>query len=200
MILVIDNYDSFTYNLVQLIGSLGCEVVVHRNDEVTVEEVLAASPSGVVVSPGPGRPDDAGVSRDVIRAASDARIPVLGVCLGHQCIAEVFGGRVVSGPVPVHGKTAQVHHSGEGLLAGVPSPFTATRYHSLMVDQDRVGEGLRVAAKTEDGIVMALTHEELPVFGVQFHPESILTPDGRTILKNFLEACGEGALVAAGGE
>ncbi|TLM68805.1 MAG: aminodeoxychorismate/anthranilate synthase component II, partial [Actinobacteria bacterium] len=168
MILVIDNYDSFTYNLVQLLAALGASVEVRRNDAVTAEEALALSPRGVVISPGPGTPDDAGVSRDVIRAAAAAGVPVLGVCLGHQCIAEVYGGTICRAPKPVHGKTDEIGHDGAGLFAGIPSPFTATRYHSLCVDADSVPEALEVQATTQDGVVMALRHRELPVFGVQF--------------------------------
>jgi anthranilate synthase/phosphoribosyltransferase len=191
MILVIDNYDSFTYNLVQLVAALGVEVEVERNDAVTAEQVIDRAPAGIIISPGPGTPDDSGVSRDVIRAAIDAEIPLLGVCLGHQCIADVLGGEVVRGPVPIHGKTAQVHHDGTDLLEGLPSPFTATRYHSLMVDPDSVPDELAVSARTEDGIIMALTHRELPVYGMQFHPESVLTPEGTKMLARFLEIAGE---------
>ncbi len=191
MILVIDNYDSFTYNLVQLLSALGAAVRVERNDVISAEDALALEPTGVVISPGPGTPDDAGISRDVIRMAGERRVPTLGVCLGHQCIAEVFGGRVTRGPEPVHGKTADVHHAGLGVLADVPSPFTATRYHSLVVEPDSVPATLEVTARTDDGIVMALRHRELPLFGVQFHPESVLTPDGVKVLSNFLRVCGE---------
>jgi anthranilate synthase/phosphoribosyltransferase len=191
MIHVIDNYDSFTYNLVQLIAALGGEVQVSRNDAVTPADVVAGRPSGIVISPGPGGPDDAGISKAVVSAAGDAQIPVLGVCLGHQCVGEVFGARVGRAPVPVHGKTANVLHSGEGLFEGVPSPFTATRYHSLVVEADTVPDVLEVTARTEDGLVMALTHRELPIYGVQFHPESVLTPEGTAILANFLAMTGE---------
>ncbi|MDZ4170467.1 MAG: anthranilate phosphoribosyltransferase [Coriobacteriia bacterium] len=191
MILVIDNYDSFTYNLVQLLAALGAEVEVRRNDALSAADALALGPSGIVISPGPGTPDDAGISRDVIRAAVDAGVPVLGVCLGHQCIAEVFGGSVCRAPKPVHGKTDEVSHDGSGLFAGVPSPFTATRYHSLIVDAAHVPEELQVQASTPDGVIMGLCHREKPVFGVQFHPESVLTPEGAKLLANFLDVAGE---------
>lgn len=191
MILVIDNYDSFTYNLVQLLAALGAEVEVRRNDVCAAEDALALSPRGVVVSPGPGTPADAGISRDVIRAAAEAGVPVLGVCLGHQCIAEVYGGTVCRAPRPVHGKTDEVSHDGRYLFAGIPSPFTATRYHSLCVDAASVPDVLEVQATTPDGVVMGLHHRELPVFGVQFHPESVLTPEGAKLLANFLDVTGE---------
>ncbi|MFA5844370.1 MAG: anthranilate phosphoribosyltransferase [Coriobacteriia bacterium] len=191
MILVVDNYDSFTYNLAQMLAALGAEIRVERNDAVSGEQVAAMAPSGVVVSPGPGTPADAGASGEVIAACAAAGIPVLGVCLGHQCVAEVFGGRVVRAPVPVHGKTADVLHDGTGLFSGMPRPFTATRYHSLVVESGSVPDVLEVIARTADGLVMALRHHELPIFGVQFHPESILTPEGAVLLRNFLEMCGE---------
>ncbi|NTU72407.1 MAG: anthranilate phosphoribosyltransferase, partial [Coriobacteriia bacterium] len=191
MILVIDNYDSFTYNLVQLLAALGAEVEVRRNDTLTAEEALALRPAGIVVSPGPGTPDDAGISREVILAAAAAGVPLLGVCLGHQCIAEVYGGTVCRAPKAVHGKTDEVSHNGEGVFAGIPSPFTATRYHSLCVDGDSVPDALEIVATTPDGVVMGLRHRELAVFGVQFHPESVLTPEGTKLLANFLDVTGE---------
>ena len=191
MILVVDNYDSFTYNLVQLLAALGAEVEVRRNDTITAAEAIALDPTGIVVSPGPGTPDDAGISRDVIRAAAEAGIPLLGVCLGHQCVAEVYGGTICRSPRPVHGKTDEVTHDGKALFAGIPSPFTATRYHSLCVDAASVPPALEVQATTPDGVVMGLRHRELPVFGVQFHPESVLTPEGTKLLANFLDVCGE---------
>ncbi len=191
MILVVDNYDSFTYNLVQLLAALGAEVCVRRNDAISADEAVALGPTGIVISPGPGTPDDAGVSRDVIRAAAEAGVPVLGVCLGHQCIAEVFGGSICRSPKPVHGKTDQVTHDGSGIFAGVPNPFTATRYHSLCVDTESLPAVLRVQATTPDGVVMAVEHAERPVFGVQFHPESVLTPEGAKLLANFLDVAGE---------
>ena len=191
MILVIDNYDSFTYNLVQLLAALGAEVEVRRNDEISARDALALGPVGIVISPGPGTPDDAGVSRDVVRAAAGAGVPLLGVCLGHQCIADVYGGTVCRAPVPVHGKTDEVHHDATGLFVGIPSPFTATRYHSLCVEVESLPDALEVHARTSDGVVMALTHRELPLYGVQFHPESVLTPEGAKLLANFLVLAGE---------
>ena len=191
MILIIDNYDSFTYNLVQLLAALGAEVEVRRNDAITPAEALAMKPAGIVVSPGPGTPSDAGISRAVIRAAAEAGIPLLGVCLGHQSIAEEFGGTVCRSPKAVHGKTDEVTHDGQALFAGIPSPFTATRYHSLCVDAASVPDVLEVQATTPDGVIMGLRHRELPIFGVQFHPESVLTPEGTKLLANFLDVTGE---------
>jgi anthranilate synthase/aminodeoxychorismate synthase-like glutamine amidotransferase len=184
MIAVIDNYDSFTYNLVQYLGELGADVQVFRNDSVSVDELEFLTPSHVVISPGPGDPAQAGISNDVIRCLGEYR-PLLGVCLGHQCIGEVFGGQVVRAPRLMHGKTSPVHHNGDGLFSGVPSPFTATRYHSLIVAEPLPGE-LEPTATTEEGELMALRHKERPIFGVQFHPESILTVMGKQILQNFL--------------
>lgn len=191
MILVIDNYDSFTYNLVQLLAALGAEVEVRRNDALTAEEALAMAPRGIVISPGPGTPDDAGISRDIVRLAFAAGLPLLGVCLGHQCIAQVFGGEVCRSPKPVHGKTDEVTHDGTGVFAGVPSPFTATRYHSLCVDESSLPEELAITARTPDGVIMGLRHASAPLFGVQFHPESVLTPEGAKLLANFLDITGE---------
>lgn len=210
MILVIDNYDSFTYNLVQLLAALGAEVEVRRNDAVTAKEALALAPAGVVISPGPGTPADAGVSAGVVRAAVEAGVPVLGVCLGHQVIAEVFGASVRRAPKPVHGKTDEISHDGQTLFAGIESPFTATRYHSLCVDADSIVAPLVVQARTADGVIMGIRHSDKPVFGVQFHPESVLTPEGAKLLANFLDVCGEvplarsaedapAAIAAAGG-
>ncbi|MGH9065077.1 MAG: anthranilate synthase component II [Acidimicrobiales bacterium] len=184
-VLVIDNYDSFTWNLVQELGGLGAEVSVWRNDAITAAEVDASGPDAVVVSPGPGRPRDAGVSMDVI-AAMGRRVPVLGVCLGHQCIGQLFGAEIVAAPEVVHGKTSPVHHRGQGVLAGLDSPFDATRYHSLVVDRASVPPELEVTAETGDGLVMGLRHRELPIEGVQFHPESILTGVGPRLLEAFL--------------
>jgi anthranilate synthase component 2 len=194
MILVIDNYDSFTYNLVQLLAALGAEVRVERNDALPAAEALALRPAGIVISPGPGTPAEAGISGDVVRAAAEAGVPVLGVCLGHQVIAEVFGGRVCRAPRPVHGKTDEIAHDGSGLFAGIPSPFTATRYHSLCVQADSIAEPLAVQARTADGVIQGVRHRDLPVFGVQFHPESVLTPEGTKLLANFLDVCGEVSL------
>ncbi len=184
MIAVIDNYDSFTYNLVQYLGELGAEVCVFRNDAISAAELDALAPSHVVISPGPGGPSDAGISRQVIREIGTRR-PVLGVCLGHQCIGDVFGGRVVRAPRLVHGKTSPVYHYGNGLYRGLPSPFDATRYHSLIVAEP-LPSGLEVTAFTAEGEVMGLRHKTYPIHGVQFHPESILTNGGKQILSNFL--------------
>ena len=185
-VLVIDNYDSFVYNLVQYLGELGADPVVYRHDAVGLDELIALDPDAVLVSPGPGRPEDAGVSNEAIRRFGERGVPVLGVCLGHQCIGQVFGGDVVRAPKVMHGKTSEIRHSGAGVLAGLPSPFTATRYHSLVVDRDSVPDVLEVTAESEDGLVMALRHRELPIEGVQFHPESILTESGHDLLRNFL--------------
>jgi anthranilate synthase/aminodeoxychorismate synthase-like glutamine amidotransferase len=185
-VLVIDNYDSFVYNLVQYLGELGADPVVYRHDAVGLDELIALDPDAVLVSPGPGRPEDAGVSNEAIRTFGERGVPVLGVCLGHQCIGQVFGGDVVRAPKVMHGKTSEIRHSGAGVLAGLPSPFTATRYHSLVVDRDSVPDVLEVTAESEDGLVMALRHRELPIEGVQFHPESILTESGHDLLRNFL--------------
>lgn len=186
MLLVIDNYDSFTYNLVQYLGELGAEMAVVRNDAVTVEEALAMRPSRIVISPGPRTPDDAGITLGLIEAAS-RRVPILGVCLGHQAIGQVFGARVVLAEHLMHGKTSPVYHNGSGLHSGLPNPFTATRYHSLTLHPDSIPSALAVTAWTEDGEVMGVRHRELSVFGVQYHPESIMTEGGKLILKNFLE-------------
>jgi anthranilate synthase/phosphoribosyltransferase len=191
MILVIDNYDSFTYNLVQLLGLLGADTRVERNDAVSVGQVLAMAPNGIVVSPGPGTPDSAGASEAIVAAAAEAGIPLLGVCLGHQAIAEVFGGKVVRADEAVHGKTSTVRHAGKGLMAGMPPEFTATRYHSLIVERSSLPSCMEVTAETVDGIVMAMQHTDKPIFGVQFHPESILTPEGAVLMRNFLELAGE---------
>ena len=187
MILLIDNYDSFTYNLVQYLGELGAAVSVVRNDAVTVEDVVAAGPQRIVISPGPGRPEDAGVTMDVIRRLGGTT-PILGVCLGHQAIGAAFGGDVVRAGVPMHGKTSTIEHDGRGVFAGIGGPFLASRYHSLVVDERGFPDALEISARTSDeGIVMGLRHREWPIHGVQFHPESILTGEGRKILRNFLE-------------
>ena len=185
MILMIDNYDSFTYNLVQYIGELGQELVVYRNDRIRIDEIERISPHGIVISPGPCTPNEAGISNDVIKAFA-GKIPILGVCLGHQCIGQVYGGRVVRAPELMHGKTSQVYHHGGDLYEGIPSPFTATRYHSLVVERSSLPESLEVTAETEDGVIMGVAHRQLDVEGVQFHPESILTQDGMRLLSNFL--------------
>ncbi|MCU1488710.1 MAG: glutamine amidotransferase of anthranilate synthase or aminodeoxychorismate synthase [Acidimicrobiaceae bacterium] len=183
---VIDNYDSFVYNLVQYLGELGAEPVVVRNDEVDLAGLRKLNPAALLISPGPGDPSDAGVSCEAIAELGGEGLPVLGVCLGHQCIGEVFGGRVVRAPVLMHGKTSFVHHRGGGVLSGLPEPFEATRYHSLVVDPDSIPAVLEVTAETGDGVVMGLRHRELPIEGVQFHPESILTRVGHELLGNFL--------------
>lgn len=188
MLIVIDNYDSFTYNLVQYLGELGAEPRVYRNDEVSAAELEQLSPSHLVISPGPGRPEDGGVSNEAIRALA-GKAAILGVCLGHQCIAHVFGGRIERAPRLLHGKTSLIYHSGEGLFAGLPRPFEATRYHSLIVTAP-VPEELEVTACTAEGEVMALRHRELHIYGLQFHPESILTEGGKKILRNFLDLKG----------
>jgi anthranilate synthase/aminodeoxychorismate synthase-like glutamine amidotransferase len=184
-VVVIDNYDSFTYNLVQYLGELGAEPVVHRNDAVTVDEVEALAPDAVLISPGPGRPDDAGISNAVIARLGQS-VPVFGVCLGHQCIGQVFGGTIVRAERGMHGKTSLVRHGDSGLMAGLANPFEATRYHSLVVERDTLPDVLEVTAETEDGVIMGLRHRELPIEGVQFHPESILTSVGKELLANFL--------------
>jgi len=184
-VLVIDNYDSFVYNLVQYLGELGADPVVHRHDEIDLADAERLAPDAVLISPGPGRPEDAGLSNDLIREWA-GQVPILGVCLGHQCIGQVFGGEVVRAPEVMHGKTSWIHHNGGGVFAGLPEPLEATRYHSLVVSRDGLPDELEVTAETEDGVVMALRHRELAVEGVQFHPESILTEAGRDLLSNFL--------------
>jgi anthranilate synthase component II len=186
-VLVIDNYDSFTYNLVQYLGELGAEVLVRRNDEVSTEEIPALHPDRIVVSPGPCTPNEAGVSLEVIEKASEG-VPVLGVCLGHQAIGQAYGGKVVRSKEPVHGKTARILHDGEGVYRELPQGFEATRYHSLVIEPESVPECLMVTSWTEDGVIMGVRHKELPVEGVQFHPESVLTGSGKSLLKNFLES------------
>jgi anthranilate synthase component 2 len=189
MLLVIDNYDSFTFNLVQYLGELGASPSVYRNDRLTVEEALALGPRALVISPGPGTPRQAGISCELIHALA-GRCPILGVCLGHQAIGEVFGGVVSRAPVPVHGKTSRVHHDGRGVFRGLGNPLEATRYHSLIVERAGLPACLEVSAWTEEGLVMGLRHHEAAVEGVQFHPESILTAEGKRLLRNFLEAAG----------
>ena len=185
---LLDNYDSFTWNLVQYLRELGATVEVARNDAVTPEAVLARGFDGIVISPGPGVPADAGISRDLVRAAA-GQAPILGVCLGHQAIGEVYGARVVRAARLMHGKTSPIEHDGDDLFAGLPNPFPATRYHSLLLEPSTVGEPLRVIARTAEGEIMGIRHTELPVWGVQFHPESILTPAGKMLLANFLGFC-----------
>lgn len=187
MVLVIDNYDSFTYNLVQYLGELGATVIVRRNDEATIVELKSLDHARVVISPGPGRPEQAGVSLDVIKEFGP-RMPLLGVCLGHQAIGLAFGGEVIRAPLPIHGKTSTVEHTGKGVFEGLTASFQAGRYHSLVVSERTLPSELEVTARTkEDGLVMGLRHKTLPIHGVQFHPESVLTNEGRRILRNFLE-------------
>ena len=184
-ILVIDNYDSFVYNLVQYLGELGAQPVVYRNDELSVREALALDVDGILLSPGPGRPEDAGIMLDLIRQGAGVK-PIFGVCLGHQAIGQVFGGDVVRASELMHGKTSQVHHHNQGVFAGLPNPLTATRYHSLVVEPSTLPDCLEITASTEDGTIMGLRHREFAVEGVQFHPESILTVAGHDLLKTFL--------------
>ena len=183
---LIDNYDSFTFNLVHYIGELGADVTVWRNDEVSVDEAIAENPDALVLSPGPCTPNEAGICLDLVRAASATK-PILGVCLGHQAIGQVFGGRVVRAPLPMHGKISRVSHNARGLFRGVNGPFHATRYHSLVIDRATAPEDLEITAEADDGLIMAVSHRDRPVHGVQFHPESIASEHGRTILKNFLD-------------
>ncbi len=189
-ILVLDNYDSFVYNLVQYLGELGADPVVLRHDAIDLDGMRSFRPDGVLISPGPGRPTDAGISNQVIAELGDD-IPILGVCLGHQCIGEVFGGTVVPAATIMHGKTSVIHHDGRGVLTGLPDPFTATRYHSLVVDPASVPPELEVTAWAEDGTVMGVRHRERPIEGVQFHPESILTAEGHQLIENWLAGCTE---------
>jgi anthranilate synthase component 2 len=186
MIVLVDNYDSFAFNLVHYFGELGADVTVHRNDKVTVQDVLAAKPEAIVLSPGPCTPNEAGICLDLIGQAS-ATVPILGVCLGHQAIGQAFGGKVTRAPSPVHGKLSEVRHQGQGVFRGINGAFKATRYHSLVVERDSLPETLGVTAETDDRLVMGLAHRSLPVHGVQFHPESIASQHGHLMLKNFLE-------------
>ena len=186
MFLLIDNYDSFTYNLFHFLGELGAEVEVRRNDALSAQEALAMNPEGLVLSPGPCDPDQAGICLDLVAAAA-GRLPILGVCLGHQSVGQSFGGKVVRAPAPMHGKLSQISHDGKGVFAGLPSPLTATRYHSLVVERDSLPDSLEITAQTADGVVMGLRHRELPIHGVQFHPESIASEHGHALLANFLK-------------
>ena len=195
MLLLIDNYDSFTYNLFHYLGMLGASVEVRRNDSLSVDDALAMNPAAIVISPGPCDPDRAGICLDLIAEAA-GRIPILGVCLGHQSIGQAFGGRVVRAPQPMHGKVSRITHNGRGIFADLPSPFTATRYHSLMVARDDLPSCLAVTAESEDGVIQGLAHRTLPIYGVQFHPESIATEHGHRLLANFL-ALTRGERVAA---
>ncbi|MGD0536420.1 MAG: aminodeoxychorismate/anthranilate synthase component II [Verrucomicrobiota bacterium] len=186
MVLVIDNYDSFTYNLVQYLGEMQVELAVHRNDQITLERIRELRPERILISPGPCSPRESGLSNDIIRALA-GQVPILGVCLGHQCIGHVFGANVVVNYRMMHGKTSLIHHNGKDLFVGMPNPFSATRYHSLVIQRDSLPACLEVTAETEEGEVMAVRHREFPIWGVQFHPESILSESGRTILANFLK-------------
>ena len=186
-ILVVDNYDSFVYNLVQYLGELGAEPLVHRHDAINLDDMIALCPDGVLISPGPGRPEDAGISNDAIRHFGAEGVPVFGVCLGHQCIGALYGGVVERAPQVMHGKTSEISHRDKGIFAGLPNPLTATRYHSLIVREDSVPLTLEITAKSADGLVMGLRHTDQPIEGVQFHPESILTEVGHQMVQNFLD-------------
>jgi anthranilate synthase/aminodeoxychorismate synthase-like glutamine amidotransferase len=185
VILIVDNYDSFTYNLVQYFGELGCALIVKRNDAVSLDEISSLDPTHICISPGPGRPAQAGLSNEIVRRFAP-HLPLLGVCLGHQCIGEVFGGRIVAAPRLLHGKTSQIQHNGRGVFADLANPFTATRYHSLIVAPESVPDCLEITAQTSEGEIMGLRHRDFPVHGVQFHPESILTAEGKKLLANFV--------------
>jgi anthranilate synthase/aminodeoxychorismate synthase-like glutamine amidotransferase len=184
-LLVIDNYDSFTYNLVQLFGEMDVDLVVKRNDEISIDEIKKLKPDRICISPGPGRPENAGISSELIREFGP-RVPILGVCLGHQCMAQVFGGEVVRAEKLMHGKTSRIHHKHRGVFKDLAEPLVATRYHSLIVRRESLPDSLEITAETDDGEIMGLQHREFPIHGVQFHPESILTPEGRKLLANFL--------------
>ncbi len=187
MYLLIDNYDSFTYNLYHFLGELGATVDVRRNDAVTVDDALAMQPEGIIISPGPCTPNEAGISLSLVRACAERAMPLLGVCLGHQSIGQAFGGDVLRAPNPMHGKVSRIHHRGTDIFKDMPDPFQATRYHSLIVDRGTMPNCLTITAETEDGLVMGVSHCDLPIYGVQFHPESIATEDGRRLLGNFLK-------------
>ncbi len=192
-LLMIDNYDSFTYNLVQYLRELGADVEVFRNDVASADELLARRPAGLVISPGPGRPEDAGISVDAVCAGAKGEVPLLGVCLGHQAVGVAFGGRIVRARSIMHGKVSSIEHDGKGVFRGLASPFQATRYHSLVIADDSCPDALVVTARTADGEIMGVRHRELPIEGVQFHPESILTEVGKPLLRGFLEVCARGA-------
>ena len=187
MLILIDNYDSFTYNIVQYLGDLGAEPAVYRNDQIGVADVMAQKPDGIVISPGPCNPGQAGICLDLIKACADGAVPLFGVCLGMQAMGQAFGGDVVRAPVPMHGKMSAITHDGRSVFKGLPSPLRATRYHSLIVDEKTLPAGLVITARSEDGLIMGLAHETLPLHGVQFHPESIATEHGHAMLKNFLD-------------
>ena len=187
MILVIDNYDSFTYNLVQYLGELGADLVVYRNDQISLEEIANIAPEKIVISPGPCTPNEAGISVALVQHFA-GKIPILGVCLGHQSIGQAFGGKIVGAPTIMHGKVSEIHHTGKSIFQGLPEPFIATRYHSLIVERDSLPVCLEITAETDDGVIMGLRHRDMAVDGVQFHPESILTGEGKNLLQNFLDA------------
>lgn len=187
MLVLIDNYDSFTYNLVQYFGDLGQDVEVYRNDKISTEEILSMKPSGIVISPGPSDPDYAGICLELVEKAANANVPLLGVCLGHQTIGQVFGGQIIRAPAPVHGKVWDIKHIDKGVFRDLPSPLQATRYHSLIVDRASLPDCLTITAETDDGLIMGLQHKDKPVHGIQFHPESIETTHGHDMLKNFIE-------------
>ncbi|MFW5774669.1 MAG: anthranilate synthase component II [Chitinivibrionales bacterium] len=189
MILVIDNYDSFTYNLVQYLGELNAEMEIYRNDKISIDEIAAKSPQAILISPGPCTPDQAGISVELIRRLGPA-IPTLGVCLGHQSIGQAFGGTVIRAPYLMHGKVSQITHDGKTVFSDIPSPFTATRYHSLIIERESCPDVLEISAETDDGLIMGVRHKRYPIEGIQFHPESILTNHGKTLLKNFLDGTG----------
>lgn len=190
MLVLVDNYDSFTWNLVQCLGSLGQEISVYRNDAMSADALLCLRPTGIVISPGPADPDHAGICLELVVKAAERNVPLLGVCLGHQSIGQAFGGKVVRAPRPMHGKISDITHDGVGLFRSIPTPFAVTRYHSLVVDRPTLPACLNVTAETSDGLVMALSHREKPVYGIQFHPESIATEHGMTLLRNFTEMVG----------
>jgi anthranilate synthase component 2 len=187
MLLLIDNYDSFTYNLFHYFSEIGAAVEVRRNDALSAKDAIAMKPEGIVLSPGPCTPDEAGICLDVIRLAAEKNMPLLGVCLGHQAISQVLGGKVVRAPVPVHGKTDLIHHNGKGIFRNIPNPFTATRYHSLIVERDTLPDAIEITAHNKEGLIMGLQHKQKPIYGVQFHPESIASEHGHALLKNFLQ-------------
>ncbi|NKB43278.1 MAG: aminodeoxychorismate/anthranilate synthase component II [Alphaproteobacteria bacterium] len=190
MYLLIDNYDSFTYNLWHYLGELGAEVEVERNDQISVADVLGRKPNGIILSPGPCDPDRAGICLDLVSAAAEAELPLFGVCLGHQSIGQAFGGKIIRAPAPMHGKTSAVSHTNHAMFTDIPSPFTATRYHSLIVDRQSLPDVLEITAESDDGLIMGLAHTSLPITGVQFHPESIASQFGHRVLRNFLRATG----------
>ncbi|MEM9682207.1 MAG: aminodeoxychorismate/anthranilate synthase component II [Pseudomonadota bacterium] len=187
MFVLIDNYDSFTYNLFHFLGELGADVVVYRNDAISAADIVAQAPDGVVISPGPCDPDRAGISLDMVTAAAEHAIPLLGVCLGHQALGQAMGGAVVRAPEPMHGKVSEIRHDGTGVFADLPSPFSATRYHSLAIDRSSLPNSLSITAESDDGVIMGVAHGELPLHGVQFHPESIASENGHSLLANFLK-------------